>query len=114
MGWAAVNQIVPGPMNQIVPAPITLPVPIPAPRIPNNAASHVPKESVNGSRSHFRQEFRDEDTPSTTRTSAVYDMLPKSKQRQVLQAVNGLQGGIDHLQRELTTLKKLLGIDEEV
>lgn len=45
--------------------------------------------------------------------TALIDTLPKSKQRQVYGLVSGLQGGIDHLQRELDSLKKALGIDDE-
>ncbi|KAG9242546.1 hypothetical protein BJ878DRAFT_514855 [Calycina marina] len=41
------------------------------------------------------------------------DMLPKSKQRQVYGLISGLQGGIEHLQRELAALKQTLGIDDE-
>ena len=44
---------------------------------------------------------------------ALIDTFPKSKQRQVYGLVSGLQGGIENLQRELDTLKKALGIDDE-
>ena len=43
----------------------------------------------------------------------VIDTLPKAKQRQIFSVISGLQGGIDHLQKQLDTLKALLGIDEE-
>ncbi|TVY82795.1 hypothetical protein LSUE1_G002254 [Lachnellula suecica] len=44
---------------------------------------------------------------------ALIDTLPKHKQRQVYGLVSGLQGGIEHLQRELDSLKRALGIDED-
>ena len=43
---------------------------------------------------------------------ALIDTLPKNKQRQVYGLVSGLQGGIEHLQRELDSLKRALGIYE--
>ena len=47
------------------------------------------------------------------RSGALIDILPKSKQRQVYGLISGLQGGIENLQRELDSLKKVLGIDDE-
>jgi hypothetical protein len=41
----------------------------------------------------------------------VIDMMPKSKQRHIYGIVSGLQGGIDHLQKQLNLLKSSLGID---
>jgi hypothetical protein len=46
-------------------------------------------------------------------SGALIDSLPKSKQRQVYGLISGLQGGIGHLQRELDSLKRALGIDDE-
>jgi hypothetical protein len=46
-------------------------------------------------------------------SAALIDTLPKHKQRQVYGLVSGLQGGIEHLQRELDSLKRALGIDED-
>jgi hypothetical protein len=43
----------------------------------------------------------------------LIESLPKGKQRQVFSLISGLQGGIEHLQRELEALKKALGIDDE-
>lgn len=43
---------------------------------------------------------------------ALIDTLPKNKQRQVYGLISGLQGGIEHLQRELDSLKRALGIDD--
>lgn len=54
-----------------------------------------------------------EDTVANEEGSAVLiDTLPKHKQRQVYGLVSGLQGGIDHLQRELNSLRRALGIEE--
>ncbi|KAH8656172.1 hypothetical protein BGZ60DRAFT_417937 [Tricladium varicosporioides] len=41
----------------------------------------------------------------------VIDLLPKSKQRHIYGLISGLQGGIDHLQKQLNMLKNSLGID---
>jgi hypothetical protein len=43
----------------------------------------------------------------------MIDTFPKAKQRQIFSVISGLQGGIDHLQKQLDALKALLGIDEE-
>ncbi|KAF4635050.1 hypothetical protein G7Y89_g3046 [Cudoniella acicularis] len=43
----------------------------------------------------------------------VIDLLPKAKQRHIYSLVSGLQGGIDHLQRQLNLLKNSLGIDPD-
>ncbi|CAD6501229.1 BgTH12-01483 [Blumeria graminis f. sp. triticale] len=43
----------------------------------------------------------------------LIDTLPRGKQRQVYGLISGIQGGIDHLQHELNSLKKALGIDDE-
>lgn len=43
----------------------------------------------------------------------LIDTLPKGKQRQVYGLVSGIQGGLDHLQRELNSLKRALGINDE-
>jgi len=44
-------------------------------------------------------------------TAPTIDMLPKSKQKHVYAIVSGLQGGIDHLKKQLHLLKSSLGID---
>ncbi|KHJ31855.1 hypothetical protein EV44_g4530 [Erysiphe necator] len=43
----------------------------------------------------------------------IIDTLPKAKQRQVYGLISGIQGGIDHLQCELNSLKNALGIDDK-
>ncbi|TQS36120.1 hypothetical protein Golomagni_03440 [Golovinomyces magnicellulatus] len=43
----------------------------------------------------------------------IIDTLPKGKQRQVYGLISGIQGGIDHLQRELNLLKNALGINDD-
>lgn len=45
---------------------------------------------------------------------ALIDTLPKTKQRQVYGLISGIQGGILTLQRELDSLKRALGIDDEI
>lgn len=92
MGWATVNQ------------------PVVAP----------PQQTYNGAESNGRSyrnsldQGRREDTVNNEDGSmALIDTLPKIKQRQVYGLVSGLQGGIEHLQRELDSLKRALGIDDE-
>jgi hypothetical protein len=43
----------------------------------------------------------------------LIDTFPRNKQRHIYGIVSGLQGGIEHLQKELEMLKKALGIHEE-
>ena len=50
---------------------------------------------------------------SKTPSTPMIDTLPKAKQRQIFSVISGLQGGIDHLQKQLDALKALLGIDDE-
>jgi hypothetical protein len=50
---------------------------------------------------------------SKTASTPMIDTLPKAKQRQIFSVISGLQGGIDHLQKQLDALKALLGIDVE-
>jgi hypothetical protein len=103
MGWAAVNQIVPAP----------IPSQIPPPLIPDNTRTSIPEHNVNGARGRPEPERKEEDTRIKVNSPALIDMLPKTKQRQVYGLVSGLQGGIEHLQRELDSLKKALGIDDD-
>jgi hypothetical protein len=46
-------------------------------------------------------------------SAPIIDTLPKPKQRQIYAIVSGIQGGIDHLQKQLDALKTLLGIEAE-
>lgn len=46
-------------------------------------------------------------------STSMIDALPKAKQRQIYSLLIGLQGGIDHLQKQLDALKALLGIDDD-
>ena len=50
--------------------------------------------------------IKDEQTP-------VIETLPKAKQRQIYGLISGIQGGIDHLQKQLNLLRTLLGIEFE-
>jgi len=43
----------------------------------------------------------------------LIDTFPKAKQRQIYGIVSGLQGGIEHLNSQVASLKALLGIDAE-
>ncbi|KAK6585099.1 hypothetical protein PZA11_001826 [Diplocarpon coronariae] len=43
----------------------------------------------------------------------VIDTLPRATQRQVYSIISGLQGSIDHLQKQLDALKRLMGMNEE-
>ena len=44
---------------------------------------------------------------------ALIDTFPRSKQRQIFGLISGIQGGIDHLQRQLILLQTSLGIELE-
>ena len=61
----------------------------------------------------MEQAKREETVLDERESAALIDTLPKHKQRQVYGLVSGLQGGIEHLQRELDSLKRALGIDED-
>lgn len=93
-GWAAVN---------------TAPTPTP------QGYGNIPDSngSFGGRQNSVREQARREDTFNDDGSVALIDTLPKSKQRQVYGLVSGLQNGIQGLQRELDSLKKALGIDEE-
>lgn len=67
----------------------------------------------NGVRRNTEQERRESTIGNEEGSGALIDSLPKNKQRQVYGLVSGLQGGIEHLQRELDSLKRALGIDDE-
>lgn len=49
---------------------------------------------------------RDNSTP-------VIDTLTKQKQRQIYSIISGIQGGIEHLKRQLDSLKVTLGIEDD-
>ncbi|KAF4635049.1 hypothetical protein G7Y89_g3047 [Cudoniella acicularis] len=93
MGWATVNQ----------------PSPVPGAQMFGSGA-----DSNGTSYQNTLEQGRREETVGNEEGSvALIDTLPKHKQRQVYGLVSGLQGGIEHLQRELDSLKKALGIDDE-
>jgi len=56
-----------------------------------------------------------QDTSGYTKTALtpMIDTLPKAKQRQIYSVISGLQGSIDHLKKQLDSLKAVLGIDVE-
>lgn len=89
----------------------------PAVNQPTSVPADIKHNHVRGSNGGSYQSNvevgRDERAMTEDGSVALIDTLPKSKQRQVYGLVSGLQGGIDHLQRELDSLKRALGIDEE-
>jgi hypothetical protein len=91
MGWAAVNQPAPGP-----------------PQTFSNTAE--------GNRLNYQtptEQTTREETTVNDDGVALIDTLPKNKQRQIYAFVSGLEGGIENLRRELISLKRALGIDDE-
>ncbi|PQE31299.1 hypothetical protein CJF32_00001903 [Rutstroemia sp. NJR-2017a WRK4] len=52
-------------------------------------------------------------TKEGTPPTSLMEILPKNKQRHIYGIISGIQGGIDHLNRELDALKKVLGIDDD-
>jgi hypothetical protein len=97
--WAAVNQ------PSLLPPPSQLSV--------HNNNGVGSNESGNRSNQDQDQGKREETVVNEEGSVALIDTFPKSKQRQVYGLVSGLQGGIENLQRELDTLKRALGIDDE-
>ncbi|RDL35727.1 uncharacterized protein BP5553_06339 [Venustampulla echinocandica] len=90
LGWATVNQHSPPAGGQIF----------------GNG------EGGNGGSYQLSAEQREETVVNDDGSTALIDTLPKHKQRQVYGLVSGLQGGIEHLQKELNSLKRALGIDD--
>ncbi|TAQ91050.1 hypothetical protein B7494_g584 [Chlorociboria aeruginascens] len=95
--WAAVNQPILAPIQQLV----------------GNGQEPAMGDPRNESRSIiFDGDRREETFTNEERPTALIETMPKNKQRQIYGLVSGIQGGIEHLQRELDTLKKALGIDD--
>lgn len=74
---------------------------------------------VNGSssQSHSQGRYQSTETEREQQRSQkvpLIDTFSKTEQRQVYGLIHGLQGGIDALNKQLGTLKGLLGIDDEV
>ena len=107
MSWATVNQ--PQPHTQTPLQPQAYPTPQTAPSVQgmmhNGGDTHWNGFSQEG-------EGRESTTGNEEGSGALIDSLPKSKQRQVYGLVSGLQGGIEHLQRQLDALKRAIGIDD--
>jgi len=91
MGWATVN------------TPTSAPPPLISPGAGN----------VGSYGNNLEQGRREETVVHDDGSVALIDTLPKNKQRQVFSLVSGLQSGIEGLQRELDSLKRALGIDDE-
>ncbi len=125
--WATVNSPAPPPATTTTPqgnlngvngtqsgppntawATVNQPAPPPAPP----AFSSGGDSKSGGYRSSYDQGRR-EVSATEEGSAALIDNLPKNKQRQVYGLISGLQGGIEHLQRELDSLKRALGIDDE-
>ncbi|KAH8656171.1 hypothetical protein BGZ60DRAFT_532487 [Tricladium varicosporioides] len=93
LGWASVNQQ----------------SPVPGAQIYGNSG----EGTSSGYQNTLEQGRREETVGNDDGSVALIDQLPKNKQRQIYGIVSGIEGGIQHLQRELDTLKKALGIDDE-
>ncbi|KAH7384865.1 hypothetical protein BKA64DRAFT_152307 [Cadophora sp. MPI-SDFR-AT-0126] len=91
LSWASVNQ----------------PIPMAGQQFGNGGEG-----STAGFRINMEQGRREDTVINEDGSAALIDALPKQKQRQVYGLVSGLQGGIEHLQRELNSLKRALGIDD--
>lgn len=89
LSWASVNQ----------PSPVS-------------AGTGYGNGDINGSNYRMTSDPGGRESTGEDGSIALIDKLPKNKQRQVYGLVSGLQGGIEHLQRELDSLKKALGIDD--
>ncbi|TVY93412.1 hypothetical protein LAWI1_G002955 [Lachnellula willkommii] len=92
IGWATVNQ------------------PSPAPGAPRYSIGG--DSNGMGYPNGVEQNKREETVMDDRGSGALIDALPKQKQRQVYGLISGLQGGIQHIQRELDSLKRALGIDD--
>lgn len=92
LSWSAVNQNSPAPG---------------APAFGNGGDSNGGNYQMN-----TEQGRGEESTTNDDGSAALIDTMPKHKQRQVYGLVSGLQGGIEHLQKELNSLKRALGIDD--
>ena len=93
IGWATVNQ--------------------PSRTTPVLQTNNAGESNGSSLRRNLEQEVHEETVGNEEGSVALIDTLPKNKQRQVYGLVSGIQGGIEHLQRELDSLKRALGIDDE-
>ncbi|CAL3965425.1 unnamed protein product [Diplocarpon coronariae] len=66
-----------------------------------------------GNRCSLRTQISGSNTYCRDERLQVIDTLPTATQRQVYSIINGLQGSIDHLQKQLDALKRLMGMNEE-
>jgi hypothetical protein len=57
------------------------------------------------------QPSREESSRVGGQQTALIDTLPKMKQRQIFGLISGIQGGIDHLQKQLNLLQAAMGIE---
>lgn len=96
-----------------------MPLPWAAVNLPEPAPPPIPQTTGNRAESNssvpcsaFDSERPEETVVNDNTSVPLIDTLPKVKQRQIFSLVSGLQGGIEHLQKELDTLKKALGIDD--
>lgn len=139
--WATVNSPMPAPPPQInteTPNSRYIPQPLPPPPIERDrpvaerpmswaAVNQVPTlpppppQPVNGRDEHngglpppsFESERREGTAGHEEGSISLIDSLPNRKQRQIYGVISGLQSGIDHLQRELDSLKRTFGISDD-
>jgi len=113
MTWAAVNQptVAPAP----APAPPPPPAPAPAAVLPPTPLpiNNGMRNNDNGLRWNAEQERREGTEGQEEGSKALIDTFQNPKKRKIYGVISGLQSGIEHLQRELDSLKRLLGIDDE-
>jgi hypothetical protein len=104
-----INYIQPAPVQQVYqqaiqeqqPSPHTLPAP----------AQQVYQETMQQQRPYTPVRPNSSRESNKEPAVPIIDSMPKSKQRHIFGIVSGLQGGIDHLQKQLNLLKSSLGID---
>lgn len=86
----------------------------------SNASGSSPWDAINIIRQIVPKKEPEDLSPATTlrqdpaknvQEPHAIDTFPKAKQRQIYGLISGLQGGIDNLEKQLGSLKTLLGID---
>ncbi|PVH82697.1 hypothetical protein DL98DRAFT_513790 [Cadophora sp. DSE1049] len=84
----------------------------PAPLPPRDAAPM--SQTGNETSTSFSATWQNSSSNNTKGPSlSIIDSLPRAKQRELYGIISQCQGGIDNLQRQLSSLKSFLGIDDE-
>lgn len=96
MGWATVNQ----------------PRTAPPPTAPARPASNGADRNGAFTPRSIERERREGTGGNEDGAVPLIDSLPKNKQRQVYGALSGMQRGIEHLQREIDSFKRTMGIED--